>query len=113
MAADLLQKGIEQLIRKMMVIKREHINKIQKNLYGMLSDSEIESHEIERIINNYEAICGRYIRQSQKKILRSLGYLNNRLYLNMKSEISTINGRINRLTEKIERLERRYIRCKS
>lgn len=106
MAADFLQSGIERLIRKMMVTKREHINKIQKNLYGMLSDSEIESHEIERIINNYEAICGSYIRQSQKKILRSLGYLNNRLYSNMKMEISAINSRINILIEKIERLER-------
>ncbi len=106
MAADFIKYSIERLIRNMMNTKDRHISTFEKNLMGILSDSEIEFHEIERIINNYEAICGNYIKQSRKKMIKSLGYLNNRLYSSMKSELSNINKRIERLAEKIEQIER-------
>jgi|GEM_PF-2160070 len=106
MAVDFIKNGLERMIKNMMLTKEQHMGNIYQNLIAILPESEIERHEIERIINNYEAICGSYVKQSRKKLLRSLGYLNRRLYLRIKPELSNLNSRLERINEKISHLEK-------
>ncbi len=106
MAVDFIKNGLEQMVKKMMLEKEQHVSRLYKNLLSILPESEIERHEIERIINNYEAVCGNYVIQIRKKLFRSLGYLNRRLYQQMKLEISGINSRLEKVARKISALEK-------
>ncbi|MGC8928219.1 MAG: hypothetical protein ACP5QK_09895 [Myxococcota bacterium] len=106
MAADFIKSGIEHLIKKMVFTKEQHLNDLYNYLRSIMPEGEIQSNEVELIINNYEAICGNYVRQTRKKIIRSFGYLNRKLYQNMKSEINLLNERIERINRKLTRLER-------
>jgi hypothetical protein len=105
MATDFIKSGIEHLVKKMMITQKQHIKDLYRNLYELLPESEIQNNEVERIINNYEAICGNYVRQARKKIIRSFGYLNRKLYRNIKSEIVVLNERIERINKKLTKLE--------
>lgn len=105
MAADFIKSSIEHLVKKMMLAQEQHIKDLYRNLYALLPESEIQNNEVERIINNYEAICGNYVRQTRKKIIRSFGYLNRKLYRNIKSEIVVLNEQIERINKKLTKLE--------
>lgn len=106
MAADFIKSSVEQLIRKMMSAKDQNIEALYRHLSSNFGINELRENEIERVINNYEAICSEYMKKSQKKILRSVNYLNRRLYRNLKSEINRLNERLIGITKKMERLER-------
>jgi len=100
MAVDFFKSSFEQFVSKMLLTKERHITDLYRNLMSLLPQSEIE-----RIINNYEAICGSYVRKSRKQILRSLNYFNRRVYRSMKAEIFRFNERLEEISRKMDRLE--------
>lgn len=106
MAVGFIKSSFEQFIRQMVLTKERHISDLHKNLMTILPKADMDQNEIERIINNYEAVCGNYVRQSRKQILRSLSYLNRRVYHNMKGEISRLNERLEMISKKMDKLER-------
>ncbi len=106
MAIDFLKNRFEQMIRNMMLAKEQNVSDLYKYLLSKLPESEIENNEIERIIHNYEAVCGNYVRQSRKKFLKSLNYLNRRFYQNIRPELSELNQRLERVAKKIQKLQR-------
>jgi hypothetical protein len=105
MTADFFKSSFEQFVSKMLLTKERHITDLYRNLMSLLPQSEIDRSEIERIINNYEAICGSYVRKSRKQILRSLNYFNRRVYRSMKAEIFRFNERLEEISRKMDRLE--------
>ncbi len=106
MAIDFIKERFEQMIKKMITEKEESVGRLYDYLVSTLSENELHKNEIERIISNYEAVCGNYVRQSRKKFLKSLNYLNRRFYSNIKPEILELNQRLERIKKKMNRLQR-------
>ncbi|MCX7957726.1 MAG: hypothetical protein N3B13_01615 [Deltaproteobacteria bacterium] len=106
MAIDFIKMRLEQMIKDMMLAKEQTVSNLYKYLAETLPESELQNYEIERIISNYEAICGNYVKQSRKKLLRSLNYLNHRLYSRIRPELSQLNLRLERIAKKMQKLQR-------
>lgn len=106
MAIDFLKSRFEQIIKDMMLAKENNVSRLQRYLATKLSENELRDYEIERIINNYEAVCGEYLKAGKKKLLKSINYLNRRLYSRLKPELVDLNMRLERISKKIFKLQR-------
>ncbi|MCX7944274.1 MAG: hypothetical protein N2746_07190 [Deltaproteobacteria bacterium] len=106
MHVDIIKSKFEQIIKRIILEKDKTINDLYANLTSTFSKSEIEHNEIERIINNYEAICGEYIRKGRKRFIEIFNYLNKRFYQNIRPELLELNNRLDRISKKMQKVQR-------